>query len=198
MSWPLWHDKSRRRQGLVDPRRRPQGRRERHPVREALRVGRVRGAQDLGALLLLGLGQTVVDVVGRHEAKGAVAMLEVVPGEEPPAERLGILVGSEPRREVRRVLNCASEKRTGAPPSRSPPTGLSRHTLAHGWQRGKTLEEDGQFLPSSKSDTVSLFVRLQDCSTTGMLPPSCHPLLNELLFRSPARHNIHSTSKISL
>jgi hypothetical protein len=64
----------------------------------------VGGTQDLGAPLPLTRGQTVVDVVRSHEAKGAVPMLGVVPGEEPLAERLGVLVGAEPGREVRPVL----------------------------------------------------------------------------------------------
>ena len=40
------------------------------------------GAQDLGALLPLGRGQAVVDVVRGHQAKGAVAVLGVVPGKK--------------------------------------------------------------------------------------------------------------------
>jgi hypothetical protein len=101
---PLWHDERRHDRGLVDPRRRRQGRRDCHPAREALRVGRVGRPQDRGALLLLGRGRAVVDVVGGHQAKVTVTMLEVAPREEPLAECLGILVGSESVREVRPVL----------------------------------------------------------------------------------------------
>jgi len=64
-------------------------------------VGR---AEKFGALLPLRGGHAEVDVMGRHQAEGTVAMLRVVPREEAPAERLGILVRSEPRREVRPVL----------------------------------------------------------------------------------------------
>ena len=73
-------------------------------------MNRVGSAQDLGALLPLGRGQAVVDVVGGHQAKGAVTILELVPREEPPGERLGVLVGPEPIREVR-----------AGPPARAPP-----------------------------------------------------------------------------
>jgi hypothetical protein len=46
-------------------------------VRETLGVRLVGGAQDLGAPLPLGRGQTVVDVVGGHPAEGAVLVLGV-------------------------------------------------------------------------------------------------------------------------
>ena len=54
---------------LGAPRRRGQRRWDRHPAREALRVSRVGGAQDLGPLLPLGRGQAGVDVAGGYQAE---------------------------------------------------------------------------------------------------------------------------------
>src|SRR6516164_2135781 len=88
---PPWRGEHRRRQGLVDPGRRRQRRGDWHPTREALGMRLVGGAQDLGAPLPLARGQTVVDVLGGHQAEGAVPVLGVVPGEEALAERLGVL-----------------------------------------------------------------------------------------------------------
>ena len=101
---PLWRGERRRRQGLVDPGCRRQRRRDWHPAREAPRVRLVGGAQNLGAPLPLGRGQTIVDVVGGHQAQGTVPVLGVVPREEALAENLGVLVRPEPSREVRPVL----------------------------------------------------------------------------------------------
>ena len=53
-------------------------------------MGRVGGTQDIGALLPLGGGQAVVDVIGDHHAEDAVATLGVVPTEESLEERLGL------------------------------------------------------------------------------------------------------------
>ena len=53
-------------------------------------MSHVGGSQDLGALLPLDRGHAVVDIVGGYQAEGAVAMLGVVPGEEPLGERLGV------------------------------------------------------------------------------------------------------------
>ena len=97
---------------LVDPSRGRQRRGDRYAVREAFGMHRIGGPQELGALLPLGGGQPVVDVVRSHQPEGAVAMLEVVPGEEPLAERLGVLVGAEPIREIGPVL----ERLKGATP----------------------------------------------------------------------------------
>ena len=57
-SWvdPLWRGECRRRRRLVDPGRRQQWRADRHPAWEALGVGVVGGAQQLGALLPLARG----------------------------------------------------------------------------------------------------------------------------------------------
>src|SRR5262249_59148647 len=65
------------------------------------RVGR---AQHLTPLLPLGGCQTRVNVVGRHQAEGHVAVRGGVPGKEAPATALGVLVRSESVREVGSVL----------------------------------------------------------------------------------------------
>src|SRR5262245_1779481 len=89
---------------LVDPRCRRQGRGNRHSAREALRVCLVGGTQYRRPVVPLGPGEPVVNVMRGHEPEGTVAMLRVVPREEPLAEGLRILVGPESVREVRPVL----------------------------------------------------------------------------------------------
>ncbi len=101
---------------------------------------RVGGAQYLGPLLPLDLGQAVVDVVGRHQPEGAVVMLDVVPGKEPLAECLGVLIGAEPGRivliAVNTTLAAASATLTAAIITRvrfgKPDASLS----ANGWVSG--------------------------------------------------------------
>jgi hypothetical protein len=101
-----------RREGLIDPRGRRQGRRERDPAGEPLGVSVVGGAQDLDALLPLRLGQAAMDIVGRHQAEGAVTML----GVDQVKNRWQNASASsyEPNRAGKSgrylsVLNCASE-----------------------------------------------------------------------------------------
>jgi len=55
-----------------------QRRRGRDAAGEAFGVGGIGGAQHLGPLLPLALGQAVMDIVGRHQAQGDMAMLGVV------------------------------------------------------------------------------------------------------------------------
>ena len=90
-------------------------------------------------------GQAVVDIVASHQAEGAVAMLGVAPGEEALAERLGVLVGAEPVREVGPVLErlkCASEK------------GLSLETVRRCVDRVKAVVNGRSILSDSPSAPV--------------------------------------------
>ena len=75
-------------EGFVDPGRGRQRRGERDAAGEPFGVGGMGGAQQLGALLPLDLGQAVMHVVGRHQAKGDMAMLGVVLPTAPERENV--------------------------------------------------------------------------------------------------------------
>ena len=51
-----------------------------------------------------GIGLSVVDLVWGHQAQAGVVVVLVIPGEERPAERLGILDASEAAGEFRLIL----------------------------------------------------------------------------------------------
>ena len=51
-----------------------------------------------------GVGLSVVDLVWGHQAEAGVVMGLVIPGEERPAERLGVLDASEAAGEFRLIL----------------------------------------------------------------------------------------------
>src|SRR5262245_19593938 len=70
---------------LADPRCRRQGRGNRHAAWEALRVRLVGGTQLRRAVVPFCPGEPVVNVMRSHEPEGTVAMLRVVPREEPLA-----------------------------------------------------------------------------------------------------------------
>jgi hypothetical protein len=93
------------------------------------------GAQEIRAPLPLGLGEAVVNVVGGHQAEGAVPVLDVVPREEALAERLGVLIG--PNRAGKsgrylRVLNCGQTRSSIANTRRSKRAELHTKVLEDG------------------------------------------------------------------
>jgi len=76
-------------------------RRGRRFADEALGVSEIGGVQDLGASGPDGCGPAVVDIGGGVQAKAAVMMLVVVPGEEVLAVHPGSLDRGEPGGEAR-------------------------------------------------------------------------------------------------
>src|ERR1044072_4446561 len=90
--------------GLVDPGGGRQSGWPRRPVDEAFRGRCVGGREDAGAVGGDRLGAAVVDGFGGPPADRGVAVLAVVPGEEPAAVRSGVLDRIKSRGELGPVL----------------------------------------------------------------------------------------------
>ncbi len=89
---------------LVDPGDARERKRCRRLADEALRVGGVGTIEHGRPLRLDGSGSAVVDVGGRVIGDAGMAMLVVVPTEEPRAEAVGVFEAAEAVRELGPVL----------------------------------------------------------------------------------------------
>ena len=95
----------------------------RRPIDEALRVQLERLVEDRLAGGVDFIDLPVVDLVGRHQADAEMMVVAVVPGEEMPAEGLGILDAAEPFGKLRLIFqglevafakrDCRSRYRAG-------------------------------------------------------------------------------------
>ena len=90
---------------FVDPHSVGQRRQSWQAVGKPLGMGPVGSFKDGRALGALGLGESIVDIVGREEADAGVVVLGVVPGEEVPTVGAGVFVGAKAVGEIRAVLH---------------------------------------------------------------------------------------------
>jgi hypothetical protein len=68
-------------------------------------MGPVGSFKDGRALGALGLGESIVDIVGREEADAGMVVLGVVPGEEVPTVGAGVFLRAKTVGEIRTVLH---------------------------------------------------------------------------------------------